>query len=96
MEKKKSQHGHHGHHGHGTHHKEEHHHGHAHHHKLAHTHPHHKGAGMPYFESAHWQKPAEDVETANGKYSSEMGQQHEYRESVDKLAQYARKHKMQY
>lgn len=59
-------------------------------------HPHHKGAGMAYFEKDHWQKDVKDIELADGKYSSEMNQEEEYRKSVDGLASYAKKHKMKY
>jgi hypothetical protein len=60
------------------------------------AHPKPKGGGMPYFEREHWQKDVKDIEVADGKYSSEMNQEEEYRKSVDALASYAKKHKMQY
>lgn len=81
-------------------HHKEHHDGH-HEKKTGHKmHPHHKGhaagGGMPYFEKEHWQKPVEDIECGGGRYASEMGAASEYRESVDKLAEYARKHRAEH
>lgn len=49
--------------------------------------------GMPYFERDHWEKKMDDVSVADGRYSSEMNQEQEYKKSVDALAEYARKHK---
>lgn len=59
-------------------------------------HPHDKMAAMPQFHSGHWEHNMSDTETADGKYSSEMGQAEEYKRSVDALANYAKKHKMKY
>lgn len=89
------------HHGHHEEHKKHHshhaHHEHASHHASHHSHkshPHHRGAGMPYFEAEHWQKPVGDVMSANEKYSSgEMSQGEDYKRSVDALAHYARTHR---
>jgi hypothetical protein len=65
-----------------------------HHEKSMHkAHPHHKGAGMPYFEAQHWQKDMKDVEYGGCRYSSEMNTPNEYKESVDKLASYAKSHR---
>ena len=60
------------------------------------AHPHHKGGGMPYFESNHWEKKMTDVSVADGKYSSEMNQAEEYKHSVDKLSGYVKSHKAQH
>jgi|APCry1669192647_1035423.scaffolds.fasta_scaffold54326_1 hypothetical protein len=57
------------------------------------AHPHHKGGGMPYFEKDHWQKPVEDVMTADTKYASEFGAPAEYKKSVDELSSYVKKHR---
>jgi hypothetical protein len=38
----------------------------------------------------------DDVSVADGRYSSEMNQAEEYKEDVDGLANYAKKHKMKY
>lgn len=68
------------------------HHGHS---KHGH-HPHDKIAAMPQFNEGHWEKKLGDIDTANGKYSSEMGQEQEYKKDVDALASYAKKHKVKY
>lgn len=60
------------------------------------AHPHHQGAGMPYFEKDHWEKKMTDVSVADGKYSSEMNQEEEYKHSVNALAAYAKKHRAQH
>ena len=82
------------------HHKEHghHHKGHSHHHghKKHGHHPHDHMAAMPQFNEGHWEKKMTDVDTADGKYSSEMNQSEEYKHDVDALAAYARKHKMKY
>lgn len=58
---------------------------------------HGKGAGMPYFERDHWQKNAGETEVANGKYTQgEMSNPEHLKKSVDGLANYVRKNKMQY
>jgi len=74
------------------HHKKESHHG----HKKHGGHPHDKMAAMPQFNEGHWEKKIGDVSLADGKYSSEMGQEQEYKHDVDCLAAYAKKHKMKY
>lgn len=56
----------------------------------------HSGGGMPYFNKEHWQKDVSDVETAGGRYAPEMAGAAVYKESVDKLAAYARKHRAQH
>jgi len=55
-----------------------------------------KGGGMPEFQNEHWQKKVPDVMCADGKYSSEMNQEEEYRASVNKLAAYTKSHKPKY
>ena len=60
------------------------------------AHPHDKHAAMPQFHEGHWEKELSDTMTADGKYSSEMGQEEEYKRDVDGLASYAKKHKMKY
>jgi hypothetical protein len=55
-----------------------------------------KGGGMKEFQQGHWQKDLEDVSCCDLKYSSEMNQAQEYKESVDKLANYAKKHKAEH
>lgn len=59
-------------------------------------HPHHKGPGMAYFHKPHWEHKPGDVTVADGKYSSEMNQNEEYKHSVDALASYAKKHRAQH
>ncbi len=59
-------------------------------------HPHHKGAGLEYFHKDHWEKKPGDTMVADGKYCSEMGAPEELKGQVDKLASYAKKHKMKY
>ena len=66
-------------------------------HKKHGHHPHDKMSAMPQFNEGHWQKNVEDVECADRKYNpSEFNQVGEYRESVDKLASYAKKHKAEH
>ena len=65
-------------------------------HKKHKHHPHDKMAALPQFKEGHWEKKMEDVNLADGKYSSEMGQAEEYKRDVDALAAYAKKHKMKY
>ena len=62
-------------------------------HKKHKGHPHDKIAAMPQFNQGHWEKDKENVEVAEGKYSSEFGQSAEYKSSADGLANYAKKHK---
>jgi hypothetical protein len=59
-------------------------------------HPHHKGKGLQAMGPGHWEKKLADVEVADGKYTSEMGAPEELKGQVDKLASYAKKHKMKY
>lgn len=44
--------------------------------------------------NSHWEKSPEDTMVADTRYSSEMGANQEYKESVDGLANYVRKNKM--
>ena len=46
--------------------------------------------------NAHWENKLGATECADGRYASEMGAPEELKGQVDKLAQYARKNKMQY
>jgi len=58
---------------------------------------HGKMAAMPQFNKGHWEKKESDVNVADGRYSSgEFNQAEDYKRSVDGLASYAKKHKMQY
>ncbi len=54
---------------------------------------HGKHAAMPQFNKGHWEKDLSDVESAGGRYASEMNTAEEYKKSVDGLAGYVRKHK---
>ncbi len=65
-------------------------------HKKHGSHPHDKMAAMPKFNEGHWEKKYDDSGVADLKYSSEFGQAEEYKRSVDALANYAKKHKMQH
>lgn len=53
----------------------------------------HPGGGMPYFNKDHWERDVGDVETAGGRYASEMNTGAEYKASVDKLASYVKSHR---
>jgi len=53
-----------------------------------------KGRGMASMGPAHWEKKVSDTSVADGKYSSEMNQEAEYKNSVDKLSGYVKKNKM--
>lgn len=55
-----------------------------------------KGGGLKEFHNGHWQKKMDCVDTANGKYASEMNTAEEYKRQADALASYAKKHKMKY
>jgi hypothetical protein len=55
-----------------------------------------KPGAMKQFGEGHWEKDLADVETAGGRYASEMNTAQEYKEQVDKLAAYAKKHRMKY
>ncbi len=46
--------------------------------------------------NAHWESKAEDTMVADTRYASEMGTAEEYKRSVDGLANYVKKNKMQY
>jgi len=52
--------------------------------------------GMAYFQNDHWEKDVNAVETAGGRYASEMNGASEYKNSVDKLAEYVRKHRAEH
>jgi hypothetical protein len=58
---------------------------------------HGKIAAMPQFNQGHWVKDAGDTNVAEGKYTQgEMSNPEHLKKSVDGLAAYAKKHKMQY
>lgn len=57
---------------------------------------HAKMSAMPQFNEGHWEKKMSEIDVADGKYSSEMHQAEEYKKQADGLANYAKKHKMQY
>lgn len=64
---------------------------------MAHSHKAHaKHNAMAQFNEGHHEKKMSDVSVADGKYSSEMNQAEEYKNDVDALASYAKKHKMKY
>ncbi len=65
-------------------------------HKKHKQHPHDKMSAMPQFNEGHWEKKSDDVEVGGGRYSSEFGQQEEYKKDVDALANYTKKHKPKY
>jgi hypothetical protein len=55
------------------------------------------GGGMPNFNREHWTKDAGKTSSANGKYTSgEMDNPQHLKNSVDGLASYAKKNKMNY
>lgn len=62
-------------------------------HKKHKQHPHDKISAMPQFNEGHWEKKMDDVDIADGRYSSEMNQAEEYKRSVDGLANYVKTHK---
>ena len=62
-------------------------------HKKHKHHPHDKHAAMPQFNEGHWEKKMDQIDVADGKYSSEMNQAEEYKKSTDALAKYAKKDK---
>jgi hypothetical protein len=62
-------------------------------HKKHKSHPHDKMAAMPQFNEGHWEKKSADVDVGGSRYTSEFGQQEEYKKSVDGLASYLKKHK---
>ena len=53
----------------------------------------HPGGGMPYFNKDHWERDVRDVDTAGGRYASEMNGVEEYTNSVNKLANYVKSHR---
>lgn len=65
-------------------------------HKKHKHHPHDKMSAMPQFNEGHWEKNPGDVEVGGTRYSSEFGQQEEYKKDVDALSSYVKKHKMKY
>jgi hypothetical protein len=65
-------------------------------HKKHGVHPHDKMSAMPQFNEGHWEKKSSDVELGGTKYTSEFGQMEKYKESVDGLSSYLKKHKPQH
>lgn len=53
-------------------------------------------SAMSNFNNGHWEKKPGEIETAGGRYASEMNTAQEYKEQADKLAAYAKKHRMKY
>lgn len=54
-----------------------------------------EGLKMP-LGNAHWEMKPGDTKVADGKYATEMGNPEDLKQSVDKLAAYVKKNKMQY
>lgn len=46
--------------------------------------------------SAHWEKDMSDTMVGDGRYASEMNTAEEYKEQVDGLVNYVKKHRMKY
>jgi hypothetical protein len=65
-------------------------------HKKHDQHPHDKIAAMPQFNEGHWQENLGDVMSGGTRYASEMNTAAEYKNSVDKLANYVRTHKAEH
>ena len=58
---------------------------------------HGKHNAMRQFNDGHWEKDQGETETADGKYTSgEMSNPEHLKKSVDMLASYTKKNKMQY
>jgi hypothetical protein len=54
---------------------------------------HGKHKAMPQFNEGHWEKNPGDVQTAGGRYASEMNTNAEYKKDVDGLAGYVKSHR---
>lgn len=65
-------------------------------HKKHKPHPHDTKAAMPQFNEGHWEKKPEATLTGGGRYASEMNTAEEYKDDVNALAKYVKKHKMKY
>lgn len=48
---------------------------------------------MGKFNNGHWEKKSSDVESAGGRYASEMNTAEEYKKSADGLASYVKGHR---
>lgn len=60
-------------------------------------HPHHKMNAMAQFNEGHWKENQGETTVADGKYTEgEMENPKHLKKSVDMLASYAKKNKMQY
>jgi hypothetical protein len=58
---------------------------------------HGKMSAMTQFNQSHWEKKPGETACANGKYTEgEMSNPEHLKKSVDMLAAYTKKHKMQY
>ena len=55
-----------------------------------------KKAAMPQFNNGHWEKKPSEIQTAGGRYASEMGAVDEYKTSNDKLASYVKSHRAEH
>ena len=55
----------------------------------------HKDA-MGQFNQGHWQNKPGSTSVGGGRYSSEFGQQEEYKKDVDALSSYVKRHKPKY
>jgi hypothetical protein len=54
---------------------------------------HGKMPAMGKFNDGHWEKKMSDVESAGGRYASEMNTAAEYKSEADGLAGYVKKHR---
>jgi hypothetical protein len=54
---------------------------------------HGKVSAMPQFNEGHWEKKMSDVDSAGGRYASEMNTAAEYKTSADALAKYVKCHR---
>lgn len=58
---------------------------------------HGKVAAMPQFNEGHWEKKESDIQVADGKYTKgEMSNPEHLKNSVNKLAAYAKKHRAEH
>jgi hypothetical protein len=62
-------------------------------HKKHKHHPHDSMSAIPQFKEGHWEKKLGDISVQDGRYSSEMNQEEEYKEMVDGLTSYAKHHR---
>ena len=57
---------------------------------------HAKMPAMAKFNEGHWEKKLGEVTLSDGRYSSEMNQEQEYKKSVDASSNYVKKHKAEH